>query len=394
LDLPGASPRAQGAARADGRGSQADASAETVPAKAARSRDFESLIDDAGSPEVDAAGDAAVEETSLTEQQPVPQAVAAGGRETDALRAFFGGRKEDVEAAPTDATAGEAEGGPSAGRLAVPTRAPEDGQPDAAEPSARVSRDAVPDGPMAVQSATRAAAPPSPGPADPVPPVNAGAVSPRAERERTTEGAPLAPTPDLTTTTTTVSAPPPTSQPIIAPQGLPQLAVAAAGDPDALSGIGASSNDWRLSAEAVSPGGPAARMAPAPPQAIAAPVGVAIVAVRDRQVELRLDPPELGRVQIQLETTETGLRGMVLTERPETLDLMRRHADMLQRELAAAGYDHVDLGFAQGGRDPERQRASPGAESRAVGVIAQPTGEIPTVARRQATILGALDIRL
>jgi len=64
-------------------------------------------------------------------------------------------------------------------------------------------------------------------------------------------------------------------------------------------------------------------------------------------VELRLDPPELGSVSIDIAMEDGGVRATVSAERPETLDLMRRHAEALQRELLAAGFGRADLAFAE-----------------------------------------------
>lgn len=63
------------------------------------------------------------------------------------------------------------------------------------------------------------------------------------------------------------------------------------------------------------------------------------------RVEIRLDPPELGRVSMTLAITDQAVTALVSAERPEIADLMRRHAELLQRDLAEAGYDDVDLQF-------------------------------------------------
>ncbi|MDW4498256.1 flagellar hook-length control protein FliK [Sulfitobacter sp. D35] len=68
----------------------------------------------------------------------------------------------------------------------------------------------------------------------------------------------------------------------------------------------------------------------------------------DRPVELSLNPEELGRVRLSISTAEGAITVNVLAERPETLDLMRRHIDALAREFAAIGYGDIAFGFAQG----------------------------------------------
>lgn len=64
-------------------------------------------------------------------------------------------------------------------------------------------------------------------------------------------------------------------------------------------------------------------------------------------IEVRLDPPELGRVRIDF-TMETGeaVKAVITAERSETLDHMRRNNSELLEELRAAGFGSVDLEFS------------------------------------------------
>ncbi|MEM9169263.1 MAG: flagellar hook-length control protein FliK [Pseudomonadota bacterium] len=69
-------------------------------------------------------------------------------------------------------------------------------------------------------------------------------------------------------------------------------------------------------------------------------------------VEVRLDPPELGKVRINLMLDRTdAVTAVVTAERGDTLDLLRRHADELVKELMRGGYASVDLDFQSGGRE-------------------------------------------
>lgn len=64
-------------------------------------------------------------------------------------------------------------------------------------------------------------------------------------------------------------------------------------------------------------------------------------------IELRLDPPDLGSVRIQLSFERgDGVTAVVSTERGETLDLLRRSQDELARELERAGFARVRLDFS------------------------------------------------
>ena len=59
--------------------------------------------------------------------------------------------------------------------------------------------------------------------------------------------------------------------------------------------------------------------------------------------EIRLDPPELGRVDVRLEIDSEGhVKSRLVVERAETLDLLRRDAPQLERALQQAGLKTSD----------------------------------------------------
>lgn len=60
-------------------------------------------------------------------------------------------------------------------------------------------------------------------------------------------------------------------------------------------------------------------------------------------VEITLNPEELGRVSIVLNGREDGMQLFISVERPETLDLMRRHIAILETEFQALGYGGLSL---------------------------------------------------
>jgi hypothetical protein len=153
--------------------------------------------------------------------------------------------------------------------------------------------------------------------------------------------------------------------------------------------------DWRLTAEPAVHRPPAHApqpFAPVAPQALADQITLAIGRANDRSVEIRLDPPELGRLQIQLNPTEAGLQVLVLAERPETHDLLRRHAELLARDLGGAGFRDVQLDFAAGGQ------AAPGGRDEArfaASAEAVPSAPVaPDAPPPRRDIAGGLDIRL
>lgn len=66
-------------------------------------------------------------------------------------------------------------------------------------------------------------------------------------------------------------------------------------------------------------------------------------------LELSLAPEELGRLRMSLVQEGDMVRVMLMAERPETLDLMRRHAEQLSQEFRQAGFSGATLGFGQWG---------------------------------------------
>jgi hypothetical protein len=130
--------------------------------------------------------------------------------------------------------------------------------------------------------------------------------------------------------------------------------------PDAAAFAGGAGTDWRLELQATARAGHASRSAAAPqvsPREIAGQITLAIGQATQPLVEVRLDPPELGRVSIRLTPVDGGLQALVLAERPETQEFLRRNAETLLRDLDAAGYDSVDLDFGTGqGADPRDAR--------------------------------------
>ncbi len=74
-------------------------------------------------------------------------------------------------------------------------------------------------------------------------------------------------------------------------------------------------------------------------KALAAQI-VAKAAAGTKSFEIRLDPPELGRVEVRLTVSHDGKAEATLTaERPETVALLQRDSQNLERTLKEAGLD-------------------------------------------------------
>jgi flagellar hook-length control protein FliK len=76
-----------------------------------------------------------------------------------------------------------------------------------------------------------------------------------------------------------------------------------------------------------------------------------------RRFEIRLDPPELGRIDVRLDVGRDGqVTSRLVVERAETLDLLRRDAATLERALQSAGLRTDDAGLQFSLRDQSAGR--------------------------------------
>lgn len=100
--------------------------------------------------------------------------------------------------------------------------------------------------------------------------------------------------------------------------------------------------------------------------------------------QIRLDPPELGRIDVKLDVDKSGTVNARLTvERPETLDLMQRDQRALQQALQQAGLDgqKTNLEFSL--------RQNPFAQQ---GGMGDGRGEHPSFSGRGDSIAGGDDV--
>ena len=138
---------------------------------------------------------------------------------------------------------------------------------------------------------------------------------------------------------------------------------------------------------------------PPAPEHVSAQIVRAAGLSQDGPIELRLDPEELGSVRMHMHLKENGTMVLnILAERPDTLDLMRRHADQLGAQMREAGYDSLDIAFGSphGGQAGHAgDEGAPAAPARAMveapGPQAQAGGD-PAPHPRAAE--GRIDIRL
>jgi flagellar hook-length control protein FliK len=84
------------------------------------------------------------------------------------------------------------------------------------------------------------------------------------------------------------------------------------------------------------------------PRMIATQLAEAFAAKGERNMEVSLNPEELGRVKMRVSTSEAGIVMTIQTERPETGDLMRRHINELAEEFRRMGFQDISFEFSSG----------------------------------------------
>lgn len=181
-------------------------------------------------------------------------------------------------------------------------------------------------------------------------PAASGVVSEDAARISTVENAGReGATPDLSRANATATA---TAALATASQGageqVPQTNVAAVNGPQAIQSSAA--------VQQLATAAPQAQVPDAPVQQLAVHVTRAAKEGADR-IEIQLKPAELGRVDVKLEVGHDGrVQAVVSAERSDTLDLLRRDVQQLERALTHAGFntDKNSFSFAERGGEGGR----------------------------------------
>lgn len=152
---------------------------------------------------------------------------------------------------------------------------------------------------------------------------------------------------------------------------------------------------------------PAALLAPAAPVAAGIPLaGVAVeiagqaLAGKNR-FEIRLDPPELGRIEVRLDVGRDGsVTTQIAADRSDTLNLLQRDSADLERALQDAGLKTSDNGLQFSLRDQSMGRdqgyaPTPGAAQLVVSDDALAAVDVtPRNYGRYAGLGGGIDIRV
>ena len=114
--------------------------------------------------------------------------------------------------------------------------------------------------------------------------------------------------------------------------------------------------------------------------------------------DIRLDPPELGRIEVRLDVGRDGsISSHVIADRKDTLDLLQRDASGLQRAFEDAGLKTSDQGMQFSLRDHStgQQQNLPNANTAQLVVEDEtPIESLPVTYSRLAGSGGGLDIRV
>ncbi|WP_168219713.1 flagellar hook-length control protein FliK [Pseudotabrizicola formosa] len=112
----------------------------------------------------------------------------------------------------------------------------------------------------------------------------------------------------------------------------------------------------------------------------------------DSPVEVTLRPEELGKIRFDLTTISDRLHVMLYVERPDAMDLIRRHGEQLLNDLRLAGFGHPSLSFGEWSQRDTRPGKSQGSAKPAEGSAAAYAIDAGQASRTVAA--GRLDLRL
>lgn len=148
-----------------------------------------------------------------------------------------------------------------------------------------------------------------------------------------------------------------------------------------------------LSAQSEPTASPSSSPPPPPARQLAEAVSAAMTGSgQTDRIELVLRPEELGRVRFELRSEGDRLVVTLTADRPETMDLLRRHLPELRVELEQAGFGGASLDFGQPGTPGGRGMAGNSAENTDLPPLPALLPAAPLLPRAMAT--SGLDIRL
>ncbi len=82
-------------------------------------------------------------------------------------------------------------------------------------------------------------------------------------------------------------------------------------------------------------------------QTVAATISKSAAATEDKAFTIKLDPPELGRVEVKMAIDKNNaVKAHLIIEKPETFMMLQRDAQILERSLQGIGMDTGDGGIS------------------------------------------------
>ncbi|WP_158569395.1 flagellar hook-length control protein FliK [Pseudotabrizicola alkalilacus] len=114
----------------------------------------------------------------------------------------------------------------------------------------------------------------------------------------------------------------------------------------------------------------------------------------DGPMALTLRPEELGQLRFEISTTGDRLAVILFVERPEAMELIRRHGDQLLSDLRLSGFNQPTLSFGDWAQRDGRTGTPSGPPPASTAPIAE--GDSPSIIAppQHFTATGRLDIRL
>ena len=150
---------------------------------------------------------------------------------------------------------------------------------------------------------------------------------------------------------------------------------------------------------ATSPAGQAAPAVAVPLAGLAIEIAAKAQSGKNR-FEIRLDPPELGRIHVRLDFDHDGnVTSWLIVDRPETLDLLRRDAPNLEHAFQQAGLKTSDNGLQFSLRDQSFSGRDNGGQSQPMARLVVPEDKLVAVELQRnhirfAGLGGGVDIRV
>ena len=117
----------------------------------------------------------------------------------------------------------------------------------------------------------------------------------------------------------------------------------------------------------------------------------------EKHFDIRLDPPELGRVEVKLSIDDAGkAQANLAVEKAHTLDLLQRDRSTLERALRDAGLDLTggSLNFSLKGQEREPNAPVPRSRSLSLSAIAKDDSSLSISSHHLVAADSRLDIRV